>query len=119
LGDAASGVYSKLGQGCAFALWSANLLAETLLHSQPQEAQPLQTFSVQSKRQGHSLADLNLLAHLDYSPWLARLKLYNFFEMSKIVNDPEWSYADLLRKYRWQVAVAKIHWRFTRKFVSE
>jgi len=122
LGDAASGVYSRLGQGCACALITSNLLAELVsssLTGEKSTVEALEAFSKQSVREGHSLADLNIVStHLGYSPFLKRFD--NFFQIAPKVNDLSLSYADILKQTEgWRLALARMHWRLTRKRVRD
>lgn len=118
IGDAATGSYSTLGQGCACAFQSANCLAEKLEASDTVTA--LQAFSRERTREGHSLTDLNLVAHLTYSKWLSRLGLLSSArEISVELNDPWFTYSELLEKFRWQVELAKMYWLVTRRTVVE
>jgi len=126
IGDAATGVYSRLAQGCACALWGANLLAEELAYSSAEStdgtsqlSRALQSFSDKSVREGHSLSDLNLLAHIEYTPWLHALNIFQFPLIARIINNADLSYSDIYWKFRWQIKLAKLHWFFSRQRVQE
>jgi 2-polyprenyl-6-methoxyphenol hydroxylase-like FAD-dependent oxidoreductase len=62
IGDAAVGMYSLFGQGCASAMTQADLLAKMLANATDLQS-CLELYSNASVKEGHAISNLNLLAH--------------------------------------------------------
>lgn len=115
VGDSAVGMYSLLGQGVASSLERANLLAEKLVGMDNVES-ALESFSRESVKQGQAISDLNLMSHAWNSPLVKRLygRPIGIQTVAPLVNNPDWSYADVKRKFRPWVVLGRLLWRFER-----
>ena len=103
LGDAAVGMYSKLGQGVASAMQRANTLAEAVCCVDNDQmigfSEALRSFSDESVREGHaSITDLNLLDHAMSVPLICRF-VPNPTQMSSL-QDPDVPYSDIRKQYQ-------------------
>ena len=72
IGDAAHGMFSFLGQGCAAAIADAVALS-SLLQKHPQWSIVLPQFSAQQVKEGHAVSDLGMIALIFYHRWLGLL----------------------------------------------
>lgn len=120
IGDAAVGMYSRMGQGCASALERAALLASEMVkvdlsnvEGRGDVDEALRSFSCESVKQGHAISDLNLLSHLEYNRWFSRFNV-DFRVLSPKLNRPELKYTDISREYRGKVTLGRLIWKFER-----
>jgi len=124
VGDAASTMYSRLGQGCASAMQGAALLAEEVAPclaafssdgGKVDLEEALDSFSEKSVREGHAVTDLNLIGHfMDRKLYLLFAIGISLKQMASMLNDPETPYSDILRYYRWKIRIARLLSRFKR-----
>lgn len=73
IGDAAHGMFSFLGQGCAAAIADAVALSSLLQQHPAQWSIVLPQFSVQQVKEGHAASDLGMIALIFYHRWLGLL----------------------------------------------
>ena len=130
IGDAAVGMYSLLGQGCASALQNANLLAEQVAPILSMETADVESPSVLQLRleqalysvsnttvaQGQAIADLNLITHAMQKPIVKLFVLPAARKVFKNLNRPEVSYTDMIQSKSTKLAIgiSKFFWRLER-----
>jgi hypothetical protein len=139
IGDAAVGMYSLLGQGCASALQNANLLAEqvapilstttTMSSPSPQKEnaedpkvlllrleQALYSVSNTTVAQGCAIADLNLIYHSMKKPIVNLFVLPAVRRIMKSLNQPDVAYTELLqsKSSKLAIGISKFFWRLER-----
>jgi 2-polyprenyl-6-methoxyphenol hydroxylase-like FAD-dependent oxidoreductase len=116
IGDAAVGMYSLFGQGCASAMTQANLLAETLANNATDLRTALTEYSSTSVKEGHAISDLNLLTH----PLRIKgpLRFWALYQMMKVgttlAQKPEVPYSAILKKRKRAIWFSKVFWRRVR-----
>lgn len=120
VGDAAHGMYSCLGQGCACGLENCLVLAkcldqyETILSS-------LEMYSALAVPQGHAITDLNLIAHVITNNWFAKLVATPLFVIQakrgkmllRRVGEPI-TYEEILKENKLLVTWARLFWKWQR-----
>lgn len=128
LGDAAVGVYNFLGQGCAYALLSANRLAEELAEATAMESssrEPRPTATVESavsraaernRSEGKALADLNLIVHLTKAKFPNRFKGWLFKKVMRMsgLNSSSPSYGEIKKTNKWAIRLSRPLWILSR-----
>lgn len=116
IGDASNGMYSLLGQGCASALMQADMLAGVLTDEEDL-ATALSKYSEWSIKEGHAIADLNLLQHSLRQA--LPIKIYAGLQMMKIAktlsNHPEIPYSEIYKRRKRAVWVSRLFWRRARQ----
>jgi hypothetical protein len=138
IGDAAVGMYSLLGQGCASALQNANLLAEQVapILSIPSPSsqneneedpkvlllrleQALYSVSNTTVAEGRAIADWNLISHAMKKPIVNLFVLPAAGRMMKSLNQPDISYTEMLQSKSSKLAmgISKFFWRLERTSV--
>lgn len=124
LGDAAVGMYSVFGQGCAYALQSATNLAEAIApmnlqaksEARTEQERVLSELATTHQIEGQAIADMNLIHHSLTKPVVKKLSLPS---MSRMMNELFLSadpvpYTSIARRNRFALKVAKLLWRFDR-----
>jgi 2-polyprenyl-6-methoxyphenol hydroxylase-like FAD-dependent oxidoreductase len=136
IGDAAVGMYSLLGQGCASALQNANLLAEQVApilsplsspSRQKENAedpvvqqqlleQALYSVSNTTVAEGRAIADMNLIGHATNKPIVKLFVLPEMGKISKSLSLPDVSYTEMLQSKSSKLAIfiSKFFWRLER-----
>ncbi|CAB9522705.1 Kynurenine 3-monooxygenase [Seminavis robusta] len=116
IGDAAHGMYSLLGQGCACGLQNTKILGETLQQQSSDLASALEAYSEQAVPEGHAITDLNLVSHafaskkkLKFLPSMIWNNLRGKGLMQN-VGRHDIPYTKLLKQNRAIVKVAKEEW---------
>ena len=114
IGDAAVGMYSRLGQGVTSGMERADLLAATVAEGKDNLPRALRSFSKQSVREGHAITDLNLMDHA----WdCARIKVSpmdGMMAVAPLLNNPDLKYSELKKRFwRW-IFLGRLVWRFQR-----
>ncbi|EOD26628.1 hypothetical protein EMIHUDRAFT_236665 [Emiliania huxleyi CCMP1516] len=112
VGDASNGMYSLFGQGCASALLQADMLAEALATPGDQSLESmLSSYSEASVKEGHAIAELNLITHALRQPFpIRQLALWQAKGISKRLAE-EVAYNEILRKHRLAIWLSKFFWR--------
>lgn len=126
IGDAAHGMYSMLGQGCACGLQSSMMLSECLAENKTIEA-ALEEYSSKAVPEGHAITDLNLMSHLmaptgQKYPSLSKMIGMPFLILNGLrgkmpvvrVND-DVSYQQVLKENQSAVAMSRRLWRRQRQ----
>ena len=135
VGDAAHGMSSLLGQGCATGLKSARFLVESLSKTSKETAnestaqglaQALQRYTDLALPEARAITELNLVGDTRHSWWggplsLAILSWQSLRKRSLIsrLSDTSVSYQQLLQENRWVVTIGKQQWKKFRIPVSE
>jgi hypothetical protein len=136
IGDAAVGMYSLLGQGCASALQNANLLAEQVapilspLSSPSRQKENAEDPAVQQQlleqalysvsnttvAEGRAIADMNLIGHATNKPIVKLFVLPEMAKISKSLSLPDVSYTEMLQSKSSKLAIfiSKFFWRLER-----
>ena len=136
IGDAAVGMYSLLGQGCAYALQSANLLAEQVAQIQGYNTDPGDDYDEQRKApweknllqalyvvsnstviEGRAIADLNLLSHGLKVPlvgkWIIKPALSKV--SLALAAQPMKPYSEVAKEAQLAIQLSKLVWRLQRR----
>jgi hypothetical protein len=119
VGDAAVGMYSLLGQGCAYALESAARLAEELAANTTEE-KSIDRSTIQycceiNQKEGKALADLNLISHIRSGPLVKTAFFLTMWTIMKGLSDPSDPYSDIVKRSRWAILVSKPFWWLERR----
>lgn len=112
IGDAAVGMYSLLGQGCAYAMESAARLAEELAYNTDEGDIDcsIQNCCETNQQEGKALSDLNLISHIRSRPLVKAAFFLAMSTVMKGLSDPSDPYSDIARRSRWAILVSKPFW---------
>lgn len=114
LGDAAVGMYSLLGQGCAYAMQCALRLAESLSSSgrtaDEEFDKMLEAVSVLNQEEGKALADLNLISHIRSKPIVKKVAAKVMPAIMQGLGDPDQPYSEIAREARRGIRISKPFW---------
>jgi 2-polyprenyl-6-methoxyphenol hydroxylase-like FAD-dependent oxidoreductase len=120
VGDAAHSMYSMFGQGCSCGLQGARMLSRGINNPDATSTEAaLESFSKESRDEGHAISDLNLLSHWDGTKLLGRLRIWNFMKLFPLLNNAKVSYTSIRRGLWWQVALTRLLWVFQRVSVDK
>mmetsp|Transcript_9926 Transcript_9926/g.22284 ORF Transcript_9926/g.22284 Transcript_9926/m.22284 type:complete len:497 (+) Transcript_9926:35-1525(+) len=127
IGDAAHGMYSYLGQGCACGFESSLRLSKCLAaHSSIRSA--LEAYSQEAVPEGHAISDLNLIAHTVSTS--TRGGFAKFVSMSQLLLNgrkgkilvgrvnANIKYQELLKENRLAIAMSRRLWKTRRQAVE-
>jgi len=114
LGDAAHGMYSTLGQGCAAGFGSATTLADAVAFWGDVSA-ALESYSRAAVPEAHAATDLNLVGHVLYGRTLSKLLAMPFLlaggaKLFRSINTAQ-PYTSILRQHRALVWLSKRVWK--------
>jgi len=113
VGDAAHGMNSLLGQGCACGLKSAEVLAECLLGKDLMDInEVLQSYSKRALPEAHAVTDLNLVAALLRAGPIFKVLMV---PLIKRISDPDVSYEQILKENRLVIALSRSRWKRSRE----
>jgi 2-polyprenyl-6-methoxyphenol hydroxylase-like FAD-dependent oxidoreductase len=126
IGDAAVGMYSKLGQGVASSMERASLLAEVVSRSSSSDVgeqmigfpEALRSFSKESVRQGHAITDLNLIGYASSLPWIGHFAPA-LLQIGSLLQKPDLAYTDVLKRHVGWVRLSRLLWIFARVPMSD
>jgi 2-polyprenyl-6-methoxyphenol hydroxylase-like FAD-dependent oxidoreductase len=123
LGDAAVGMYSLLGQGCAYAMESAIRLAEALATvtttttTEYFDQAVLARVGAINRQEGKAIADLNLIAHVLRYPVIKFVAFPGFLRIIKGLETTD-PYATIAKRNRWAIRLSNPFWRLARSSTS-
>jgi 2-polyprenyl-6-methoxyphenol hydroxylase-like FAD-dependent oxidoreductase len=127
LGDAAVGMYSLLGQGCAYAMESAIRLAEALdsvtttttttTTTEYFDQALLARVAAINRQEGKAIADLNLISHVLLYPGIKFVALLGFLRIIKGLETTD-PYATIAKRNQWAIRLSNPFWRLARSSTS-
>mmetsp|Transcript_7706 Transcript_7706/g.9823 ORF Transcript_7706/g.9823 Transcript_7706/m.9823 type:complete len:194 (+) Transcript_7706:991-1572(+) len=109
LGDAAHGMYSLLGQGCATGLNSALIFEKSDNKDVPDA---LEAYSSVAVPEAHAITDLNLVSHSMRGNIIEKFAGIRFFsQMIPKLFDPSVSFTEIYEENRRYVSFSKRAWK--------
>mmetsp|Transcript_18973 Transcript_18973/g.31458 ORF Transcript_18973/g.31458 Transcript_18973/m.31458 type:complete len:485 (-) Transcript_18973:47-1501(-) len=124
VGDAAAGMNSLLGQGCASGLNNAKALADSFLDEEATDiSSALASYTKRAIPEAHAITDLNLVAAIFRSGPFTKLLMASLSLKSKIrgkllfrrLHEVDVPYSQLLKENRLMVALGKRSWKRDRE----